>query len=72
MEDLRQDASDENIEEFHIETGIDRWFLNKIRRIVRMEAELREARPPPSAGPAAPGEAAWGSPTADRPGTRDR
>jgi carbamoyl-phosphate synthase large subunit len=39
---LRDDASDEALEALHEETGIDRWFLHKIRRIVLLETELRE------------------------------
>ncbi len=45
MEALRLDDSDANIETFHSETGIDRWFLTKIRRIIQMEAELAAAGP---------------------------
>ncbi len=45
MEALRQDDSDANIETFHSETGIDRWFLTKIRRIIQMEAELAATGP---------------------------
>ncbi len=37
---LRDDASDEALEALHDETGIDRWFLYKIRRIVALEAEM--------------------------------
>lgn len=39
---LRQDHSDESIEALHAETGIDHWFLAKIRRIVQMEEHLRD------------------------------
>jgi carbamoyl-phosphate synthase large subunit len=37
---LREDSSDDALEALHQETGIDHWFLAKIRRIVRMEALL--------------------------------
>ncbi len=41
MEALRRDDSAATIDALHDETGIDRWFLTKLRRIVRMEVELR-------------------------------
>src|SRR6201999_225428 len=44
LEALRCDAADGVIEALHAETGIDRWFLAKLRNIVRMEQRLA-ARP---------------------------
>ncbi|HEY7779799.1 MAG TPA: carbamoyl-phosphate synthase large subunit, partial [Ktedonobacterales bacterium] len=40
FEALRRDHADEAIEALHARTGIDRWFLNKLRGIVRMEERL--------------------------------
>jgi carbamoyl-phosphate synthase large subunit len=40
LEALRCDAADGVIEALHGETGIDRWFLAKLRNIVRMEQHL--------------------------------
>ncbi|HRI53720.1 MAG TPA: carbamoyl-phosphate synthase large subunit, partial [Pseudomonadota bacterium] len=36
--------SEQALEDLHNSTGIDRWFLAKLRRIVRMEAELAARR----------------------------
>jgi carbamoylphosphate synthase large subunit/very-short-patch-repair endonuclease len=41
MDTLREDDRDDALAALHNETGIDRWFLTKLRRIVRMEAALR-------------------------------
>nr|MBA3825781.1 carbamoyl-phosphate synthase large subunit [Ktedonobacterales bacterium] len=41
---LREDSSDEALEALHTETGIDHWFLHKIRRIIQMEASLTAAK----------------------------
>ena len=43
LEALRQDDSDPRLQAIHADTGIDRWFLAKLRRIVRMERELARA-----------------------------
>ncbi len=40
---LREDSSDEAVEALYAETGIDRWFLKKIRRIIQMENQLAAA-----------------------------
>jgi carbamoyl-phosphate synthase large subunit len=40
LEALRCDAADGVIEALHAETGIDRWFLAKLRNVVRMEQRL--------------------------------
>ncbi|HEX9068139.1 MAG TPA: carbamoyl-phosphate synthase large subunit [Ktedonobacterales bacterium] len=43
LDALRVDDADGMIEGLHADTGIDRWFLHKLRAIVRMERHLREA-----------------------------
>ncbi|HEX8994599.1 MAG TPA: carbamoyl-phosphate synthase large subunit [Ktedonobacterales bacterium] len=40
LDSLRVDTADGAIDALHSETGIDRWFLAKLRRIVRMEQRL--------------------------------
>jgi carbamoyl-phosphate synthase large subunit len=40
LDALRVDPADGTIEALHAETGIDRWFLAKLRTIVRMEQRL--------------------------------
>lgn len=40
LEALRIDHTNEAIEALHSETGIDRWFLKKMRRIVHMEERI--------------------------------
>jgi carbamoyl-phosphate synthase large subunit len=40
LDALRVDAADGMIEGLHADTGIDRWFLAKLRTIVRMEQQL--------------------------------
>jgi carbamoyl-phosphate synthase large subunit len=40
LDALRVDAADGVIEGLHTDTGIDRWFLAKLRVIVRMEQQL--------------------------------
>ncbi len=44
LDALRVDSADGMIEGLHADTGIDRWFLAKLRTIVRMEQQLA-ARP---------------------------
>ena len=43
LDSLRVDPADGAIDALHDETGIDRWFLAKLRRIVRMEQRLARA-----------------------------
>jgi carbamoyl-phosphate synthase large subunit len=40
LDSLRVDTADGAIDALHDETGIDRWFLAKLRRIIRMEQRL--------------------------------
>src|SRR5579884_1786811 len=40
LDALRVDSADGMIEGLHVDTGIDRWFLAKLRNIVRMEQQL--------------------------------
>ncbi len=40
LDSLRVDTADGAIDALHSETGIDRWFLAKLRRIIRMEQRL--------------------------------
>jgi carbamoyl-phosphate synthase large subunit len=40
---LREDSSDEAVEALYAETGIDRWFLKKIRRIIQVEGQIAAA-----------------------------
>ena len=42
FEKIQRDDSEECLQAVHAETGIDHWFLAKLRRIVRMERELTE------------------------------
>ena len=40
LDSLRVDTADGAIDALHDETGIDRWFLAKLRRVIRMEQRL--------------------------------
>ncbi|MGH2503745.1 MAG: carbamoyl-phosphate synthase large subunit, partial [Ktedonobacterales bacterium] len=40
LDSLRVDTADGAIDALHEQTGIDRWFLAKLRRIIRMEQRL--------------------------------
>ncbi len=40
LDAIRCDTADGTLEELHAETGIDHWFLAKLRNIVRMEQRL--------------------------------
>ncbi len=42
METLRANPTDAMIEEVHANSGIDRWFLKKLRKIVLFERRLKE------------------------------
>ncbi|HKD73945.1 MAG TPA: hypothetical protein VKB76_00565, partial [Ktedonobacterales bacterium] len=44
LETLRADHTNDAIDTLHKETGIDCWFLLKLRRIVALEERLREQR----------------------------
>lgn len=42
LETLRVDTSDATVETLHNETGIDRWFLKKMRRIILTEKTMQQ------------------------------